>query len=239
MVHRGTNGGTLLGSTSLPVTVGTLHYIELHVVISDTDGVVQIRQNGTLTLDLSAQDTNNAGGGDIKSVQLGTPPSCNGAIDAFFDDFIVADAWPNGAGVHKKDPNADGTYSQWTSTGGAVDYTEVDDVASYGGLPDGETTALSHQTVGERTSVGLSTIGVAGTVLGITLLSNVKNSAAGADQMAQFIRLGGADYDQASFTPATVDGWHMDTASINPATGVAFTTAEIDAAGFELGWVVK
>lgn len=244
-VRLGRQDGTLLGSGSTGLAADTMHRVELRVVISDTVGVVQARLNGNLEIDLSAQDTNNAGGGDIKVMQLGvttgSAASYGASIDAFIDDVIfndttgtVSNSWPGGAGVEKLTPNADGFYTAWTSTGGAVDYTEVDDVASYGTLPDDDTTTLLSATTDQRTSVNLTNTTLAGTVGGVMLCTYAKNSAAGADQMAQGVRIGATDYDSTAFIPATSYGWHTDILTLSPATSIRWTTAEID--GMQLGW---
>jgi len=244
-VYRGTNRDTLLGSSGSAVAADTMHYIELRVVISDTVGVVQVKLNGTTEINLSSQDTNNAGGGDIKTIRIGSvwngSPAQGGAIDAYFDDFIVNDttgtvsnSWPTGAGIEKLVPNADGNYTAWTSTGGAVDYTEIDDVATYGNLPDDDTTTILSATTGQRTSVNLTNTTLAGSVEAVMLLSYAKNSAAGADQMAQFVRLSSTDYDETAFVPATTYGWQKDILTLNPATSARWLTSEID--GMEQGW---
>lgn len=250
-VYRGRpDSGVLLGSGVTGLTTNVWHYVEFHFVISDTVGVVQLKVNGALDLDLSAQDTN-VSASNIKTISIGITEGGGGvssskgaSADLYFDDFVlnnttgsVSNSWPNGAGIERLDPNADGSYTQWTSTGGAADSTEVDDVATYGNLPDGNTTKLSHAVVGQRTSVALDATTISGDVLAIMLLSNVMNSAAGADQMAQFVRTSSIDYDQTTFTPSTAYAWQADMMTLNPATGVAWTTAELN--NLELGWVVK
>lgn len=249
-VYRGGNNGTLLGSGITGLAANTIHYIELHVIISNTVGVVQIRLNGNLEIDLSAQDTSyTPSSDDIKVVQLGilnngSTPTSGASIDAYFDDFIINDTsgsvandWPNGAGILRLDPNADGNYSQWTPNNGGASYVEVDELSTYGNLPDGDTSYISDMTVTDRTSVALDDTGINGTVLGVMLATYSKNSASGSDAMAQFLRIGGVDYDEADYVSATDYGWHTDIDSISPATGVAFTTSEIDA--MELGWKVS
>lgn len=239
-VYRGNNNtGTLLGSGSTGLAADTMHRVELRVVVDDGAGVVQARLNGNLEIDLSSQDTNNAGGGDIKSVNMGVTwngLASNGAsIDAFFDDIIVNDttgtvsnSWPNGAGIEKLTPNADGNYTAWTSTGGAVDYTEVDDVATYGNLPDDDTTTILSATLNQRTSVNLTPTTQAGTVQAVMLCTYAKNSAAGADEMSQGVRIASTDYDSTTFVPATSYGWHTDILTLSPATSARWTTSELD-----------
>lgn len=244
-VRLGRQDGTLLGSGSTAVSADTMHLVELHVVISDTVGVVQARLNGVTEINLSSQDTNNAGGGDIKTFDLGVTPgsiSSDGAsVDAFFDDIVVNDttgsvsnSWPNGAGIEKLTPNADGNYTAWTSTGGAVDYTEIDDVTTYGNLPDDDTTTILSSTLNQRTSVNLTPTTQAGTVEAVMLCTYAKNSAAGADEMGHGVRLSGVDYESETWVPATTYGWQKKVVTLNPATSARWTTSEID--GMEKVW---
>ena len=104
-------------------------------------------------------------------------------------------------------------------------------------LPDDDTTKLSHATVDERTSLTLSATQIAGSVLGVQLMAYAKNSVAGADQMAQSVRLSATDYDQTAWQPDTAYAWHLDVLTLNPDTTAQWATSEID--GMELGVVVK
>lgn len=242
-IYKGTpNDNVLLGSSSTAVTADTWCYIEFHFLISDTVGVVQLKLNSTLVLDLSSQDTNVADT-NIKTVQFGIPPAGGtpatnaggGTCDFYYDDFIINDttgsvsnSWPNGAGIEKLVPNADGNYTAWTSTGGAVDYTEIDDVTTYGNLPDDDTTTILSSTLNQRTSVNLSATTIAGTVEAIMLCTYAKNSAAGADEMGHGVRLSGVDYESETFVPATTYGWQKKVVTLNPGTSARWTTSQLD-----------
>jgi len=245
-VYRGSaHTGTLLGTGSVAIGADQMYCVELRVVIHDSAGVITTRVNGAVDINLTGIDTN-VSGDNIQAFQMGVAHNGDGGgpggeADFYFDDVIVNDttgtvsnSWPNGAGVHMFTPNADGTYTAMTSTGGAVDYTEVDDVASYGSLPDGDITMLSSSTTGQRTSVNLTNTAVTGTVGAVMLVSNVANSAAGADNMAHFVRVNSTDYDQTSFVPSTSYAWRTDVLTLSPDTSAAWSTAELDA--LELGW---
>ena len=239
MIYAGHNKGTLLGSGSVALAANTMHYIEGRVVIHDSTGIVQIRLNGNMEINLSNVDTN-VSGGDIKTINMGVTwngsTSEGASIDAFFDDVIINDttgtvsnSWPDGAGITMLVPNEDGNHTAWTSTGGAVDYTEIDDVTTYGNLPDGDTTTILSGTTGQRTSVNLSNTTQPGSVEAIMLCTYAKNSVSGSDQMAQSVRIGSTDYDSTAFVPATAYGWRTDILTLNPATAARWLTSELDA----------
>ena len=235
----GTSGGTLQGTGSIAVSANTMHYVELHAVIHDSAGVIDVRLNGNSEIAVTGIDTNSAGG-DIVTVLLGIVRSAaggafGGAGALFYDDIIINDtagsvsnSWPGGAGIEMLTPNADGNYTAWTSTGGAVDYTEIDDVTTYGNLPDDNTTTILSAVANQRTSVGLAPTTLAGSVEAIMLCTYAKNSASGSDQMAQGVRIGSTDYDSTAFVPATSYGWRNDVLTLNPATAGRWLTSELD-----------
>ena len=240
-VYRGlVHSNVLLGSGATGIISDGWHYVEWHLVISDTVGVIDLKLDGNAELSLTSQDTNNAGGGDIKTLKFGQPYTGDSVwagveADFYFDDFIVNDttgtvsnSWPDGAGITMLVPNADGNYTAWTSTGGAVDYTEIDDVTTYGNLPDGDTTTILSGTTGQRTSVGLSNTTQPGSVEAIMLCTYAKNSVSGSDNMAQSVRIGSTDYDSTAFVPATAYGWRTDILTLNPATAARWLTSELD-----------
>ena len=243
-VFRGGSNGTLLGTGVTAVTADIQHYVEMNTVIHDTAGAITVRLNGNVEIAVTSVDTNTVGG-DIVTIMVGVPRSStagNGGRGSFYyDDIIINDttgtvsnSWPNGAGVEMLVPSADGNYTAWTSTGGAVDYTEIDDVTTYGNLPDDDTTTILSGTLDQRTSVALSNTVQVGQVEAVMLCTYAKNSAAGADEMAQGVRISTTDYDSATFIPATSYGWQKNILTLSPATSARWTTAEIDA--MEMGW---
>lgn len=232
---------TVIGDTTAVIKHNVWHYIELHLVVNDSTGSLEVRLDGVSQFNQTGIDTNN-GGGNVGQIRIGTQPDNIGAGGFGFDDVVVIDtsgsvtnSWPNGAGIQPLNFDGDGNYSAWTSTG-VNDYTEVDEISSYGTLPDGDTTRLYSPLLNNRVSMTLDNTPTTGTVLGMMLLANAKQSLAGPDAIAHFLRISSTDYDQSSWTPSTSYGYQLDFLTASPATSVAFTTAEID--GMELGYKV-
>jgi hypothetical protein len=240
-VYRGSTAGTLLASGSTALLSDTWYHIGFRVVISDTVGVAEVRINDIADITASSLDTNVANT-NIATINLGISSAAGrGAADWNFDDFVVndtsgsvANSWLGTVGIEKLTPNADGNYSAWTSTGGAVDYTEVDDVASYGSVPDDDTTTLLSSTTDQRTSVALTNTTIVGTVEGVMLCTYAKNSVSSGDQMAQGVRISSTDYDSTAFAPSSSYAWQLNVLTTSPATSARWTTSEID--GMEMGW---
>jgi len=239
--------GTILGNGTIPLLSDAWTVVEIHLVISDTVGVVQAKVDGILDIDLSGQDTNHASASvDVASIGLGLPVGGTVSYPAYslyFDDFIlhdtigsVANSWPGQAGVHKLNPTGVGNYTQWTKTGASND-ADVDDLNSYGGTIDSDTTRLSHAVVGERASVTLSDTTAAGTVGGVQIVTFAKQSEAGSNNLGSFVRISTTDYDQTAYTPdSAAYNPHSDILTTNPATSAAWATAALDA--LEIGWKV-
>jgi hypothetical protein len=109
---RGTS--TVLG-TSSPNAIATAvwNYIEVHFVIHDSAGVVQVKLNGQLVLDLSGQDTRNAGvAASVDRIVWGHNSLSN---VVYFDDFVcnsttgaVNNSWPGDTKIVGLWPNAAG-----------------------------------------------------------------------------------------------------------------------------------
>jgi len=224
--------------------VDTWYYIDFHVVISDTVGVVQVKIDGALEIDVSAADTNN-GGGNIQTLEIGILNNYDviykgGGADFYYDDFAVNDttgsvgnSWLNLAGVFPLHPDGDGNYAAWSSTG-AADYTEVDDTGSFGTLPDDDTTMLSSSTTGARVSLTFDDLPFAGIVQAVQIMTYNNSTTAGTDEMANFVRIGTTDYDQTAFVPSTSWAWQIEILNTSPATATEWDSAEID--GMEVGF---
>jgi len=231
---------TVLGSGSTALAVKTWYYIELHVIISDTVGETTVRINGTQDINVTGADTNNAGS-DIATIQLFEEGRSDQgqAGEIYIDDVIVHDtttavsnSWPDNAGCVTLFPNADGTYTQWTSTAGAVDYTEVDDADS--GDPDSTTTMLSDSTATQKTTVNLEPLSAAATIGGVQLCSYASNDVSGSSTVKDMTIVNASDYKNTAWTPSTSWEYHLTPLTVSPDTSIAWTKTEVDA--MELGW---
>jgi|GEM_PF-3102858 len=125
------------------------------------------------------------------------------------------------------EPNASGSLSGWTYTGGATNYYNIV-------TDDGDTTYASTSTNNAVHLVNLddpdsSFIPDTGTVTSVTVKAVVKLAAAGDDQIQLVVRPGGssADYTSPTITPTTTYATYSHTWSTNPATGQSWNGASI------------
>lgn len=236
-VRRGGDTGTVIAGPSAAVItpiVGSQHHIQWKYTLSDTVGVTEVKVDGVTVLSATALDTKNAGTATVlDTVKFVGTSTIN------FSHLIVA----NGAGSVNNDflgeclvlhamPNADGDTVAFTpSTAGnhwslvdeippnATDYTE----SSTG---DGDIELYNH--------TDLSITGAIKAVIHANIAAKV-----GTDPkfLRDIAKVAGTEYQGASQVLSTSYVYYDKIYETNPATGVAWTAAQSNAA--QLGIVGK
>lgn len=229
------------GSTTIDTSsyfdFGVWHYFEIKATVRDgTDGVYELRHNGTL--DISGSSVNLADsasdGWNIWALRY----SGNFSSTLRYDDMYVF----NGVGADNIDfagpsivegllPNADGTLSQWTQNGAGAHYTSVDDPGNQ--APD-EVTTGSH--VGSDTNGQLDQFDfedltqITGTIHAVQLGIQMGMAAAGTRTVKSVYR--DPDTTEADGASHVVDSTTFDEFTqvfdLNPASGLAWDVADID-----------
>lgn len=234
-VRRGDRSGTLLGSEP-GNTLGVLnawHYVELKSTLSDTVGIVQVRVDGNTTpvINLSAQDTKNAGTKTVfDSVGFGSEPSFGNTNS---DDFYIC----NAAGSVNNDflgdikiealiPTADGATSGLTPSTGTSHFALVDEI------PPNTTDYVSSPTNAAKDTWGYANTTIAGTVKGVQVNTYAQKSDALAKSFRPVIRHSGTDYAGTDQALGTGFGYYRQLYETNPGTAAAWTTSDVDAAEF-------
>jgi hypothetical protein len=120
----------LVASSSTVINLLVWNVIELHIKISETEGLIALRVN--LNTDVSfTGNTKPETDSAVKFLDFG---NLYGSF-AYFDDIIINDtngiinnSWPNGAKVYYLLPTGDGSTMQWTVTpSGLTQYTAIDE----------------------------------------------------------------------------------------------------------------
>jgi len=234
VAKRGSISGTTLGTGSTPLVAGTTYYLEFKVTISDTVGVAITKINGSTDINLSSQDTKNAGtSASASMVTLLT--GSNEAKTVDIDDLYINDGsggvdddfWGDGRVIAKTVDGA-GNSAQFTPSAGS-NWQNVDDAA-----PNGDTDYNESSTVNHIDSMTTAAIGVTGTVKGVGVSVYARKTDAGVGTLAPLWRISGTDYAGTGVPLSTDYLYVTQLYRVSPATAAAWTVSELD--GAELGY---
>lgn len=239
------NDGDALGDPD------TYNYIEVKATISAASaGAVTVRVNGNVVIDVHGVRTNATG----SSAELATGillrnggNMANGAA-TYFDDLYICDT--NGTANHDflgdvaidaLVPAADGSYRQFTPSGGSAHYPLVNQFAA------STTNYVFSSTVGARDSYQFADLPAdyygdpfgpgapartGHEVLGVQLVSAARNDVAGTRAIAHLAKSGVSELTSAPISLATARGLYTTILETDPATGAGWTEAALDAAEF-------
>jgi hypothetical protein len=183
-VRDGAN--TILGTGTFEIPENTWIYMEVRIKIHDTAGEVEVRFNEQVDINLSGVDTK-YGTDNIRYVRLACAYN---NVTTYFTDVYIDDAQFHGnCRVKCFLPDADGTHSDFTRSGGSYDYECVDEEPT----PNDDTDYIYSTTKGHKSTFGITT-GVLGVVKGIQVLNRVKAANSGQRRIKTLVRSGAADY---------------------------------------------
>jgi hypothetical protein len=213
-----------------PMFTNTWHFLEVYFKIAGASSKIQTWLDGGPDIPLT---TVNLGTVPITQVELNCDD--HGGAEFDYDDLYLAD--PNGSlnnsrigDVHIETlyPIGDGSHSDFVPNAGTTHYTQVDDPNAN----DADTTYLSSNVVGAIDTWDYGNLAfVTGQIFAVqvNMLSRKDDSA--FRQLAAVTRLGGSDYVSANAkTLPAVYSDSSDILEINPATGVQWTTTDVNAA---------
>lgn len=223
------SGGTQLGSNSSnALTISTYYYIELAVTVNGSTGTVEVYVNGSKSgwIDLTGQDTQATANAYANAFGLGGVNGGGIAYDDLYFDTVrngdckvTAVNASTGNGTH-----ADSTPSTGTDRGALVDET----VPNSG--TDFNTIAVTNDM--DTYNFPAITGSVNGPILGLNVHNFVQKSDAGACDARGIALIGGTLYNGTTRSISQTYGYITDLHLVSPATAVAWTPAEVDAAEF-------
>jgi hypothetical protein len=233
---RGAMNGTLLARAIMEFDFSSWILIEGKITLHSSTGIVQLRVNGVaapgqlgidFTGNTQAQATPN-----ITWVRLGqvTEPGYNGVI-YYLDGLVLDDAnWIGDSRIIGIVPNGAGLSTQWTPSTGN-NYACVDDIppndTDYIGINANDQIDLyAHASLPAEAYI-IKSIGVNARVVkeGTSTPQNVKLALSIDGD-------GGSPRVSNSVALSYVMQWATNLWEINPATGLAFTPAEVNAMQF-------
>lgn len=238
IIYRGgSNGtaGTVLATSVNNLSTGVWYHIEMKVTINNATGAYEVRVNGTSVGWIPAatgantrNGTNNsfneihfnqgtAGVSDLKLVYV-----CD-TTGTSANDFLGV---CRGVVLHT---SSGGNYSQWTSSTGANFWQVMD---SYF-IPDGDLSYNASATVNQIDTFNFQDLpSASGTIHAIQHVQQAKQDGGAARSFAPVSRISATDYVATTKFLAGTYTFYMEPVSVSPATGVAWTVAELNAAEF-------
>lgn len=207
------------------------HCLEVHLVIDNSSGVVQVKVDGVLYIDESNIDTQNSANADVQQIQFGGTSGSN-YFTGYVDDLAVNDtngsanvSWIGRGGIYAIFPNAAGASTDLTPSSGA-NYAAVDDVP-----PDDDTTYVEGASVDDHDSYAMSDLSpTAGTISSACWWVYGKLDEAGTGEFAPVLRSGGTDYTGTDQVLDTDYNYYYQVYETDPDTSSAWTVAGINAA---------
>lgn len=231
-LYRGSTSGTLLASSPGALTTGAWNFIECRLTIADSGGYFEARVNGETWATYTGDTKYSSTLSTANSLRLYGMPS---AATVYYDDFYMCD----GTGSLRNDflgdvrvdtifPSGAGNAAQFTPTGSANNWENVDDAS-----PDEDTGYNASDTAGQIdtfTFADLSTLNAS--VLGVQANVLARKDDAGTRLIRAIARVGSTNYEGAdsSLSDSYFDQRHIW--AQNPATSANWTEAEINAAEF-------
>lgn len=236
-VLRGAFGGTLLGVSDTPIPNSVFHYIELKILIDDSAGTVDLRQNGTSVLSLTGQDTRNGGNGDAGNVRFGCGET-NAAYSWTYDDIYVCDDsgsinndFLGDIRVQLHLPDADGFHQDWLGVDSVPNFGQVNE-----NPPDDDTSYVATEggSVGDIDTYEYPVLDQdPATVHGAQTVVHSRRDDSVDREIRGYARSNGTD-EGGSFqvVPDGYTDMRMDIFETDPDTGSAWTEGGMNAAEF-------
>jgi len=228
--YRGAPTSNLLGISTLSrIRQDTWGYLEAKVLVSNTVGTVEIRYNGEVLLNLTNQDTGNAGTPTIDGIGLA------GTIN--FDDLYICDItgslnndFLGDCEVEHVVPDGAGNVTQWANvTGAATHWQAVDESPAIDDLTTFIDTA-TNTDLDLFTFANLSTITGGSTILAVQANCQAQVDS-GAATIRQVTRPTTVNFNGANFVLGTAwanirEIWEQDPQAVAAWTDTTFNASE-------------
>ena len=261
-VVRGAQNGTVLGTTTVALSLNTFTYLEWKVLIHPSAGTVEVRVNGVPVAGLTGLtglNTRNTANTSWSQIALGNLDVVGGTWSGGgggtfdWDDVYVCDGtgpapWNTFLGDIRVDyhfPNAAGSNNASTPGTGTDRFALVDE------LVPNDDTGLDYNTLvatGDKDTYNIELLKAAGSaILGLQTLISAKKADTGVATICPVLRHEGVDYDNVTLgsgpavPPVVLGGSYQYARQIyqtNPATGTQILEPEFNAMEFGVKRVI-
>lgn len=221
-------GALLAAIPSGTVMLNVQNHFRIKIKIHATTGTIDVWLNGVNVLSASGLNTTSYGESDVGSIKTYSANSSNVA-GGYFSNIAIGTAAGDISGVQRLRalfPTGAGAHSDWTPLSGS-NYANVDETT-----PNDDTDYNSSATLGNIDTYAIDdmpsdTIGISA----IAVTVRLKKTDANSLLLAAVLRIGGVDYVHADHKglPGGAYVYLQWIWAVSPATGVAFTLAEVNA----------
>lgn len=229
------NGGIVYATSAAEVSPdNTWVYVEISGTNAPSGGIAILRVNGVEQINTTGDTQLLGTAGTLDSVMFGGATSTPSFDDLYICNALGSDnnTFLGDVRVHTLVPTGNGANSGLLgSDGNSTDnYLLVDE------LPPSEVDYAASGTPGVKDTYLLTDLSTSAPVLGVQVGYSALKSDAGAIQSRSVVRVSATDYPGTTDAPGTTKSAFLYMHQINPATGVAWTPAEVNAleAGMEV-----
>jgi hypothetical protein len=204
------------------LTITTRVRIDIHIIMSDSAGALELYVDGALAHTATTTDTIWTAATTIDRIRFG---NYEGSVNSMiWSAIFVSDEDSRALTFVHRPPIADGAQTAWTGT-----YDDVDETG------ENDANFITTTTNNAIETFTFADIGFAGSSVAAVVVSlRAQGSASSPTQIEGVARIGGVDYSQSLLEPADTAAFGPVRAifSFNPATSNEWTVADVDAAEF-------
>jgi hypothetical protein len=229
--------GTTLGTGTTKISLGAWYYLEIKVLIDNTNGGFWLKVNGADELRLGAYA--------VSPVGLDTQYTANAIVNSisftgsgyggeYLDDVYICDD----SGSTNNDflgdirvetivPTGAGNTTQWTPSAGN-NWDCVNDIVALA-----DTDYVSETTASEKDTYAFGNLTpTSGTIKGVQIMIGARKDDAGSRSIAPVYRPTSTDYDGTTGVVSDSYTYLSEIKEVSPETSAAWTIAEINGAEF-------
>lgn len=232
-LYRGTNDGTLLATSTYALPVGGWVYLEAKVYIHDTSGTFEARVNAVPVVTYSGDTKASSTISTARTIRIFSGSTFETLYT--IDDLYICD----GTGSTNNDflgdvridtllPDGAGNYTQFTPTGSANNWENVDEVP-----PDDDTSYNASDTVGHKDSFTFSDLSALdATIYGVQTNLIARKDDAGERSVRALIRSSSTDATGSTQTVGDTYSDKLDIFETDPVATSAWTESSVNATEF-------
>ncbi|MCI1192358.1 hypothetical protein MOJ79_10940 [Calidifontimicrobium sp. SYSU G02091] len=234
LYRRQSGYDTLLSTSLVTAPARGWHYVELKVVQGTGSGTLDVRVNGILAIQLTAQNTLQ-GGGPLLTAFVGAVPGEPCPVTVDVDDLYLADTsgtlnttFLGDVRVDALQPQADGALKQWAVEGAASAWQAVSD--------GDEASGIRAATAGLRQTFDVEALPVMTTpaIHGVQVTLLARKTDAGSGRVRGLVASGAQTAVSADLVLQEQLAWHTALIERNPNGNVQWTEGAFNAAEFGL-----